>query len=119
VATLASADGAVSSLHDVSGGGLALALAEGAVRGGVGCTVHGVAGPGELFSESPSRVVVGTERPDDILARAGDAGVPARLLGTAGGDRVVVEGLLDVTVDGAVEAWRAALPGALGEPVTA
>jgi hypothetical protein len=45
--------------------------------------------------------------------------VPARLLGTAGGDRVVVEGLLDVPVAVAVEAWRAALPGALGEAVTA
>ena len=86
---------------------------------GVGCTVAGVADPAELFSESPSRVVVGTERPDEILARAQAAGVPARIIGTAGGDAVVVEGLLDLPVAVATETWRAALPGALGEPVTA
>ena len=86
---------------------------------GVGCSVDGVAGPAELFSESPSRVVLGTPRPDEVLARAQAAGVPARVLGTAGGDRIVVAGLLDLAVAEAAEAWRVALPGALGEPVTA
>ncbi|HVA04733.1 MAG TPA: phosphoribosylformylglycinamidine synthase subunit PurL [Acidimicrobiales bacterium] len=112
-------DGLLTSVHDVSGGGLALALAESAVRAGVGCIVDGVAGFAELFSESPSRVVLGTTRPDDVLARAQDAGVPARVIGSADGDRIVVHGLLDLAVSDALGAWRVALPGALGEPVTA
>jgi phosphoribosylformylglycinamidine synthase len=117
--TVVPVEGLLTSIHDVSGGGLALALAESALRGGVGCSVDGVSGPGELFSESPSRVVLGTSDSDDVLARASAAGVPARVLGTVGGDRIVVAGLLDLAVADAEEAWRVALPGALGEAVTA
>jgi phosphoribosylformylglycinamidine synthase len=109
----------LTSVHDISGGGLALALAECAVRSGVGCIVDGVDGIAELFSESPSRVVLGATQPDEVLAQAQAAGVLARVIGTAGGDRIVVAGLLDLAVSEAVEAWRVALPGALGEPVTA
>jgi phosphoribosylformylglycinamidine synthase II len=112
-------EGLFTSVHDVSGGGLALALAESAVRGGVGCTVDGVGAFAELLSEAPSRVVLGTARPDEILDQAQAAGVPARVIGSAGGERIVVTGLLDLAVSDAVEAWRVALPGALGEPVTA
>ncbi len=111
--------GLLTSVHDVSGGGLALALAESALRSGVGCTVDGVGGPAELFSESASRVVLGTSRPDDVLAQARAGAVAARVIGTTGGDRIVVTGLLDLAVSDATEAWRVALPGALGEPVTA
>ncbi len=111
-------EGMLTSVHDVSGGGLALALAEGAVRSGVGCVVDGVAGYAELLSESPSRVVLGTARPDDVLGRARAAGVPARVIGVTGGDGVVVTGLLELSVADAVDRWRTALPGALGEAVT-
>ena len=111
-------EGMLSSVHDVSGGGLALALAECAVRSGVGCVVDAVTDYAELLSESPPRVVVGTDHPDEVLARATSAGVPARVIGTTGGDRVVVTGLLDLSVAAATEVWRSALPGALGEAVT-
>jgi phosphoribosylformylglycinamidine synthase subunit PurL len=112
-------EGLLTSVHDVSGGGLALALAECALRSGVGCTVDGVGDHAELFSESPSRVVLGTDSPDEVRAQARAAGVPARVIGVAGGDRIAVGGLLDVAVADAAEAWRVSLPGALGEPVTA
>ncbi len=117
--TVVPVDGLLNSIHDVSGGGLALALAESALRSGVGCRVEGASSAAELFSESSSRVVLGTPDPDDVLARASAAGVPARVLGTVGGDRIVVAGLLDLAVADAEEAWRVALPGALGEAVTA
>jgi phosphoribosylformylglycinamidine synthase subunit PurL len=119
LARLVSVEGMLTSIHDVSGGGLALALAESALRSGVGCRVDGVADHAELFSESPSRVVLGTQRPDEVLAQATAAGVPARVIGSSGGERIVVAGLLDIAVSDAAEAWRVALPGALGEPVTA
>jgi phosphoribosylformylglycinamidine synthase len=109
----------LTSIHDVSGGGLALALAESALRSGVGCTVDGVGDHAELFSESASRVVLGTQRPDEVIALAQSAGVPARVIGSVGGNRIVVAGLLDLAVADAADAWRVALPGALGEPVTA
>jgi len=119
VAHLVSEEDVLTSVHDVSGGGLALALAEGALASGVGCVVDGVGDVAELFSESSSRVVLGTGHPDEVVARAHEAGVAGRVIGAVGGDRIVVAGLLDLAVADAVEAWRVALPGALGEPVTA
>ena len=58
-------------------------------------------------------------RPDEVLARAARAGVDAQVLGTAGGDSVVVDGLIDLPVAAAVDAWRRAIPDALGEAVGA
>jgi phosphoribosylformylglycinamidine synthase len=113
--TVAGGDGLLCGAHDVSGGGLGLALAEMAVRSGVGVRAGGVDGHAELFSELPSRVVVATSRPTAVLERAGRAGVPAAVLGQAGGQRLVVDGLVDLALDGVAGAWRAALPRALGE----
>jgi phosphoribosylformylglycinamidine synthase len=110
----------VSGIHDVSGGGLGVALAELAVRSGVGLSVSGVADHHELFTETPSRVVVCTTRRADLVARANEAGIGFRVLGSTGGDRVVIDGLVDVSVADAVAAWRDKLPALLDElaPVT-
>ena len=64
----------------------------------------------ELFSEAPSRVVVCTTDVAGLTARAADAGVRFRVLGTAGGDRIAIGGLVDVPVAEATEAWRHRLP---------
>jgi phosphoribosylformylglycinamidine synthase len=109
-------DGLLDGVHDVSGGGLAVALAEMALSSGVGARLDGLAGHAELFTELPSRVVVATSRPDAVLDRAARAGVPAEVLGVAGGGRLVVDGLVDLPVDRLAGAWVRALPDALGEP---
>jgi phosphoribosylformylglycinamidine synthase II len=111
-------DGLVQGVHDISDGGLALALAEMAVRGGVGFTVRAgaVDGHAGLFGEGSSRVVlsVAPSALAEVHRRHVAAGVPATLLGVAGGDRLVVEGLLDVAIDDAAVAWRETLPSSLG-----
>ena len=109
------ADAVVAGVHDVSEGGLGVALAEMAVRSGVGFTVEGIDGAAALFSESPSRVVVCVvpDRAAEVEARAAAAGVPVTVLGIAGGDRLRVAGMLDVGVAEATEAWRTAIPRAL------
>jgi phosphoribosylformylglycinamidine synthase subunit PurL len=119
VADLVADGDLVVTAHDVSDGGLGVALAECAVASGVGCVTAGVDGHRELFSESPGRVLLGTTDPHEVLARAAAAGIPARILGHPGGDRLVVDGLLDVSVSAATAAWRDALPGALGQPPAA
>ncbi|HEY1467104.1 MAG TPA: AIR synthase-related protein, partial [Acidimicrobiales bacterium] len=105
----------VEGIHDVSGGGLGLALAEMAVRSGLGFVVGGIPDHRTLFTETPSRVVVCTDRPDELMARAAASQLGAWVLGSAGGDRLVVEGLVDVGLDDATTAWRDRLPALLDE----
>ncbi|HEV2360312.1 MAG TPA: AIR synthase-related protein, partial [Acidimicrobiales bacterium] len=103
----------IAGLHDVSDGGLAVCLAELAAASGVGAVVGSVSGHAELFSEAPSRVVVCTTTPDEVLAAARAAGVPAEVIGRTGGDRLVVGDIVDLAVAD-IQATRAGrLPDAL------
>ncbi len=103
------------AVHDVSGGGLAVALAEMAAPHGVGCVLE-VAGPAELFTELPSRVVVATGVPDEVCARAAALGIPAAVLGRAGGEHFSLGDLVDLPVDALRGAYEANLALALGDP---
>jgi phosphoribosylformylglycinamidine synthase len=128
----------VTAAQDVSGGGLAVALAEMAIWGGRGgrFRVAVASAPAvALFGESPSRIVL-TVRPADVpavRALASRHGVPLAELGTVGGSRLLVE-LFGVGATGAAEgrgesvadavevtlsdlrhAWEHGLPRALGE----
>ncbi|MGH9165610.1 MAG: phosphoribosylformylglycinamidine synthase subunit PurL [Acidimicrobiales bacterium] len=109
-------DDLLSGVHDVSEGGLGVALAEMAVRSGVGFAVAGVAGHAGLFAESPGRVVasVAPGREAEVVSRAEATGVAVSVLGRAGGDRLVVEGLVDISLVDAAEAGRRCIPSALG-----
>ncbi len=114
----------VGGVHDCADGGLAVTLAEMAFGSGIGFTVTpeaGVAPAAWCFSESANRVVVSVDaRPlPHILRRAAEAGVHAIDLGTAGGDRLVVEGVIDVALADAERVWRDAIPNALGAVTTA
>ncbi|HLG67077.1 MAG TPA: phosphoribosylformylglycinamidine synthase subunit PurL [Acidimicrobiales bacterium] len=106
-------DSLLAGVHDVSGGGLALALAEMADVAGCGCVVEGIEGHAELFTELPSRIVAATADPAALLAAARAAGVPAQVVGRAGGDRLVVAGLVDLPLAAVREARAEALPVAL------
>ena len=105
----------LDGIHDVSGGGLGVALAEVAVRAGIGLRVDGVPDHHALFSEAPSRVVVCTSRPDELVARAEAGGFGAWVLGSVGGDRLVLGDLVDVSLSVATAAWRDRLPSLLDE----
>jgi phosphoribosylformylglycinamidine synthase subunit PurL len=108
--------GLLEGVHDVGSGGLGVTLAEMAVRSGIGFQAARIHGHEELFSESPSRVVlcVAAERLSAVLNVLDDAGVPSARIGAAGGDRLSVKDLFDVALGDAVEAWRSRLPTALG-----
>ncbi len=106
-----------NGVHDCSAGGLAVALAEMAIAGGVGfaATIGDALG---CFSESASRVVasVPPARVDAVLERAVSVGVPAAVLGRAGGDRLVSDGAFDVALADATDAYRGVLPELMGAP---
>jgi phosphoribosylformylglycinamidine synthase len=114
----------VAGAHDCSEGGLAVALAEMAIAGSCGFSVDLPEQARDLtpalawFSESTSRVVlaVAGEHLDGVHARARGAGVPVATIGTAGGDRLR-SGAFDVGLADASDAWRNAIPRALGHQV--
>ncbi|HEY6532339.1 MAG TPA: phosphoribosylformylglycinamidine synthase subunit PurL [Acidimicrobiales bacterium] len=110
------AGGLVAGAHDIAAGGLGLALAEMAVRSGLGVNVARVHSAAELFSESPSRVVlcVDPERLTTVENVCENAGVPVARIGVAGGGRIAVKGLLDLPLADAGGAWSNRLPDALG-----
>jgi phosphoribosylformylglycinamidine synthase len=110
------AGGLVAGIHDIAEGGLAVALAEMAVRSGVGACVGALGSHGALFGESPSRVLlcVAPEHARALEAAADAAHVGLRTLGPAGGDRLIVDGTFDCAVGELATAWRDALPSAFG-----
>jgi phosphoribosylformylglycinamidine synthase len=114
----------VRSAHDCAEGGVAITLAECCFDTPYGVTVD-VPGAGDvpvpfkaqatLFGESASRVVVSTpqERLADLHALAAEHGVPAQVIGTTGGQRIVmsVDGVvvLDVNARDAETRWATAI----------
>ncbi|WP_299620809.1 phosphoribosylformylglycinamidine synthase subunit PurL [Pelagibius sp.] len=87
--------GAVTACHDLSDGGLAVGLAEMALAGGCGADIAGAVPDNPplaawLFGEDQARYLVTTRAPEALLTAAEEAGVPARALGTSGGDRLIL-----------------------------
>jgi phosphoribosylformylglycinamidine synthase len=107
-------------VHDVAEGGLGLALAEMAVRSGVGVKAARIDDHAHLFAEQPGRVVVCVAAHTSALVqeRAEAAGVPVAQLGLAAGDRISVKDLFDVDLAEATAVYRNRLPDALGTGTT-
>jgi phosphoribosylformylglycinamidine synthase II len=113
-------DGLVGSAHDLADGGLAQALAESALRYGVGARLRLEGNAfSALFSESGARAVVTTANPEAVTTAAREAGVPVTHLGTTGGDALVVDGLLELRLAELRAAWTATLPTLFGAPEVA
>jgi phosphoribosylformylglycinamidine synthase len=118
--------GLVRSAHDVSDGGLAVALAESALYAGLGAevTLHAPDGmrlDALLFGEAQSRIVL-TVPPEhaaeaERLVRSQAAGLTR--IGTVGGGalRVAVDGamVMNEPVEALAEPYHAAIPAAMGE----
>jgi phosphoribosylformylglycinamidine synthase subunit PurL len=121
------ADGLVLGVHDTGDGGLAVALAEMVAASGVGATVQAPEGVDHrwLFGETPGRFVLSVDQAaiGEVHRRHVASGVPAELLGQAGGDRLTVTGAaagpgLDLGVSDVVAAWKGTLPALLGQGTT-
>ncbi len=81
--------GVFSSVHDCAAGGVAVALAESALAGGVGFSVTLEQGESHrmLFSETPRAVIsCSSEKVEQVRQLADDYGVPIHTAGTVSGD---------------------------------
>jgi phosphoribosylformylglycinamidine synthase II len=115
------AAGHVQSAHDIAEGGLAVALAESCLLGGRGALVKiddlraGSASrsqeAGILFGESQSRFLISVAREALVQLHelASRSGVPLGDLGSVGGDRLRVSGVLDISLTDIRHAYEGAL----------
>jgi phosphoribosylformylglycinamidine synthase len=119
--------GLVSSAHDLSDGGLAVALVEAALGHGIGVSVDFGDSVTEgdafvqLFSESSARVIVtvSADNHEAFVSLAESAGVALSSIGVTGGDDLMVAGPQGFTVslDDVRADWSVTLPAVLGPTV--
>jgi phosphoribosylformylglycinamidine synthase II len=101
--------GRLASVHDVSDGGLAVAIAESAIAGGIGCETNvehlrerGAQPEEALFGEGPGGFLVSGDRA--TLEELG-----AVLIGTVGGEKIAIgagDRSLSVSLSEARDAWQ-------------
>jgi phosphoribosylformylglycinamidine synthase II len=110
--------GLASAVHDVSDGGLLVALAEMAMASGIGAEleVAPFAAHAFWFGEEQGRYVVTTPAAtaEGIIARARAAGVPVRRIGTTGGDALTPKGERPILVAGLRESFESWFPAYMG-----
>lgn len=107
--------GLVNSAHDVSEGGLLVAIAESCILGGLGASVRlpaEVPAVRAAFGEGPNVIVLSAEEHAirDIEEEAARHDAPVIRMGVVQGTSLTVEGQLDVSVARLSEAWEGALP---------
>jgi len=114
-------DDLVKSAHDLSEGGLAVAVAESCFssigRKAVGVEINVPAEMEvcrDLFGDYTSRIILSTTQPDSIRKRAEGVGLSCIFLGKVGGPRFVLNyesnRIVDVAIDELETAWRQGLP---------
>ncbi len=110
--------GLVQSAHDTSEGGLAVALAEGAISDrekmiGARINLRDTIRPDALlFGESQSRVIL-TCTPEDaptLMGHFKKHNIPVAEIGNTGGNRLVISDLVDVELEKLADAYYNALP---------
>jgi phosphoribosylformylglycinamidine synthase len=120
-------DGAARVAHDISDGGLACAIAEMAIAGGVGARLdldplielRGCSGETALFGEGPGGILlaVAAQELNALNERAARTGVDVLRLGQAGGERLEIaaaERDVSVPLAQAEDAWRSLDPALQG-----
>ncbi|RJL30961.1 phosphoribosylformylglycinamidine synthase subunit PurL [Bailinhaonella thermotolerans] len=107
----AAAEGLLLASHDLSDGGLAIALAESCLTGRYGCRVTLPADPFvTLFSESTARMLVAVKPGAESRFAELAAGIAVTELGRTGGDALVIEDLFEISITELRETHTSTLP---------
>lgn len=113
----------IKQAHDVSDGGIAVALAECSVtrpRNLIGAAIiidDRLRPDVFLFGESASRIIISVDPKDadTMLAIARGIGAPAKIIGRVGGNKLTINNILSVDVLNLHAKWSEALSKMLGE----
>jgi phosphoribosylformylglycinamidine synthase len=108
--------GQVAACHDISDGGLLVAIAEMALAGDIGVvlTPHASAA-GFWFGEDQARYVLGVRDPAAILAAASAAGIPAEHIGHTGADSLTLSDSTAISLATLRTAHEAFFPSWFGQ----
>ncbi len=113
--------GLIKSAHDCSDGGIAVALAECCISGGIGAAItlekRNMSPLEALFSESQSRIIVTCEKSYvDALFKIAEAfGIPSARIGVVGGETLTIcfagekSNLVELSVNRIEEEYRGAI----------
>lgn len=110
--------GKVTACHDLSDGGLLVALAEMALAGNIGANLDVV---GDMpahawyFGEDQARYLCTTTTPDALLAKAQQLGITARALGQTGGDTLNLPDGVTISLDSLRKLHEGWLPNYMAE----
>ncbi|CAN7271677.1 phosphoribosylformylglycinamidine synthase subunit PurL [Phenylobacterium sp. LjRoot219] len=109
-------DGVATTVHDLSDGGLVAAAAEMALASNVGVELapSGEAPHAQLFGEDQARYLVAVADPAPVLAAAQAAGVPAAVVGKAGGEALSVQSLFTLPLARLRQSHEGWMPGYMG-----
>ena len=107
--------GLISSAHDCSEGGLAVALAEACISNKdkpLGAEISnlpsGLRSDILLFSESQSRVIISTDKVTKMEELAEKFKVPCQVIGKVKGSRLKILNLIDLPIEKLNKSWRGA-----------
>ena len=110
----------LSTCHDLSDGGLLVGLAEMALAGGIGARLElpddGTEEPNPpphawLFGEDQARYIVSLADPAVLLEAARHNGIPARVIGTTGGDDLTLSSGQTISLNDLAAVHESWLPG--------
>ena len=108
------AGGGITACHDISDGGLLVALAEMALAGRMGCTLQLPALPSHwaawAFGEGQGRYLATSATPDAVIAAASEAGIRCMPLGRSGGDSLKVADWAPISLSGLRKAHEGWMP---------
>jgi phosphoribosylformylglycinamidine synthase subunit PurL len=105
--------GMVTAVHDVSDGGLLIAVAEMAMASGIGAVLEapsGIPPHAFWFGEDQARYVVTAKDAHGVMQQAKAAGVPLTRLGATGGSVLAIDGERPLPIDELKRRFEAWLP---------
>ncbi len=112
--------GQITTCHDISGGGLGVAVAEMSMAAGIGASIEAPESApalhGWLFGEDQARYIIATNDADAVLSEAADAGVKAEKIGMTGGKQLTVGGQATISVEDLAAGHQNWLPDFMSQP---